>query len=184
MNRREGKISCHTSFGSYRRPAPQLKKGAISQLPDSLTECTEDLATGPDLQTAAAGTAGKSAASLKAAVTAVAVSRPKPPPETPDIKQELKRGSMKERWGVRLVYHLSPDGGLGLAVVKVTSFTAGHRAKIVPGDKLVTVNDWHIGNMEEPQVAANLIRAAGFSVTFGPKKSDIELDKWNLLDDF
>lgn len=69
-----------------------------------------------------------------------------------EMKKELKRGSMKEKWGLSLVYRL--DGSrICLSAKKVSMFSAAAKAGIGVGDTLVTINDWNIEAMDNIQVS-------------------------------
>ena len=166
MNNSTGKISCHTAWGSE-KPVQQLKNALTNKLKDDVTETTYGLNLPTmDLQKAVQRPTAKSEATNKAVATKPNVIKGKPVGQKPEIKLELKRGSMKDKWGVRLVYQPSQQGGLNLAVVKVTNFTASHRAKLLAGDKILTINGWQIDTMDEPQVIYYLIFLFNFFINF------------------
>lgn len=185
LKKSTGKISCCTNFaGGYKKRAPEIKKVPVYQMPDPCTESTGEISSSPQDETAISSTQGKSEASLFASCFNTTINKYIPEPKPVIHKEELKRGSMKDKWGLKLVYQMSQEGGLCLGVLKVKSFTAGHKAKLQTGDHVLTINGWQIHGMDEPQVAANLFRAAGFSVVLRFQKSNLKLDGWDILDDF
>merc|ERR1719245_1536059 len=68
----------------------------------------------------------------------------------PDLKKELKRGSMKEKWGLTLVHRVDKSR-ICLSAKKVSMFSAAAKAGIAVGDTLVTINDWNIEAMDNIQ---------------------------------
>ena len=98
-----------------------------------------------------------------------------------DVKKELKRGSMKEKWGLSLVYRIQ-DSRIELAVQKVSMFSPAAKAGIQTGDTILLINDWNVEAMEQIQAALNIFLAAGFSVNLGWIKSSSCLDDWGTLD--
>ena len=44
----------------------------------------------------------------------------------PDLKKELKRGSMKEKWGLTLIHRTGEGNRIELGVSKVGKFFLGH----------------------------------------------------------
>ena len=190
------RISCPGPPASHRSSSLKLKNALSATLSEEPTEIPSDIPTlpGSGYERATLLTCPKTEASRRVVATRPKVMKdntkaaPAPRPPTvvapPSGKKEMKRGNMKERWGVRLVYVLSLEEGLCVGVVKVTRFTASEKAKIQPGDTIVTINDWTISNMREPTVAANLLSAAGFSVILGMGRSDKDMQNWNLLGDF
>eukprot|EP00092_Neocalanus_flemingeri_P044714 GFUD01049674.1.p1 GENE.GFUD01049674.1~~GFUD01049674.1.p1 ORF type:complete len:226 (+),score=63.80 GFUD01049674.1:105-782(+) len=99
----------------------------------------------------------------------------------PDVVKEMKRGSMKEKWGLSLVYRVE-NGRLELAVNKVAMFSAAAKVGIQPGDIVIQVNDWKIEAMDQNQAALSIFMAAGFSVNLGWLKSDENLEGWGVID--
>ena len=69
-----------------------------------------------------------------------------------EMKKELKRGSMKEKWGLSLVYRLE-GSRICLSAKNVSMFSAAAKAGIGVGDTLVTINDWNIEAMDNIQVS-------------------------------
>ena len=84
--------------------------------------------------------------------------------------KEMKRGSMKDKWGLSLVYRVD-NGRLELAVAKVGIFTAASNV-------VIEINGWKIEAMDNFQAALNVFMAAGFSVNLGWMKSDVSLEGW------
>ena len=63
---------------------------------------------------------------------------------TPDVVKEMRRGSMKERWGLELVYRLLDAVTLEIAVTKVSRPSAAHAAGLSPGHVITVVNQWNV----------------------------------------
>jgi len=101
----------------------------------------------------------------------------------PDVKKELKRGSMKEKWGISLKYNLL-DSRLKIAVSKVSMFSPAAKAGLTPGCVILVINDWQIEAMDQPQVAVGILLAAGFSVNLAWKNDKDEISAWTDLDSF
>ena len=97
------------------------------------------------------------------------------------VKKELKRGSMKEKWGLSLVY-IMEESRIELAVNKVSMFSPAAKAGIQTGDTILLINDWKVEAMDKIQAALNIFLAAGFSVNLGWTKSSNCLDGWGPLD--
>eukprot|EP00092_Neocalanus_flemingeri_P085876 GFUD01108116.1.p1 GENE.GFUD01108116.1~~GFUD01108116.1.p1 ORF type:complete len:237 (+),score=66.17 GFUD01108116.1:151-861(+) len=98
-----------------------------------------------------------------------------------DVVREIKRGSMKEKWGLSLVYRME-DSRIELAVNKVSMFSPAAKAGIQTGDTILLINDWKVEAMEQIQAALNIFLAAGFSVNLGWIKTSNCLDEWGALD--
>jgi len=98
-----------------------------------------------------------------------------------DVKKELKRGSMKEKWGLSLVYRME-DSRIELAVNKVSMFSPAAKAGMKTGDTILLINDWKVEAMDQIQAALNIFLAAGFSVTLGWANSGHCLEGWGPLD--
>ena len=99
----------------------------------------------------------------------------------------LQRSSLREEWGVTLQYSIqvmsngipSSSGGetrdfisdpsrqdqkLLLGVKDIATDSPACRSLKV-GDVITSINDWQVQTIKEPEVAANLLRAAGNFVT-------------------
>merc|ERR1712029_658400 len=75
----------------------------------------------------------------------------------------MQRSSLREDWGVTLQYSIQ-DEKLLVGVKEVLDDSpAGRSLKV--GDVIVGINDWKIQNIKQPEVAANIFRAAGNFVT-------------------
>jgi len=83
-----------------------------------------------------------------------------------EVKTELKRGSMRDKWGLGLTYNIQ-GGRIRLSVVKVSMFSPAAKAGLGVGDTIITINDWNIEAMENIQAVINIFLAAGFSVSLG-----------------
>ena len=99
----------------------------------------------------------------------------------PDVVKDMKRGSMKEKWGLSLVYRVV-DGRLEIAVKKVGMFSAAAKVGIQPGNIVIQINDWKIEAMDQYQAALNIFMAAGYSVNLGWIKSEENLEGWGVID--
>merc|ERR550539_1353384 len=99
-----------------------------------------------------------------------------------EVKKELKRGSMRDKWGLSLIFNI--DGArITLKVKKVSMFSPAAKAGIGVGDSIITINDWNIEAMENIQAVINIFLAAGFSVNLGWSKSVQPPDEnWQSLD--
>ena len=77
---------------------------------------------------------------------------------------ELKRGSMKEKWGLTLVHRTGEGNRIELGVSKVgklvswtflqqfaqvAMFSPAAKAGILPGNTLILINDWKVEAMEQ-----------------------------------
>ena len=85
-----------------------------------------------------------------------------------EVKTELKRGSMRDKWGLGLTYNIQggrirlsgdiTEGRLysklktSSSVVKVSMFSPAAKAGLGVGDTIITINDWNIEAMENIQV--------------------------------
>merc|ERR1712181_59121 len=82
----------------------------------------------------------------------------------PEMMFELKRGSMKEKWGLSIAFREGPGGRVELGVSKVAMFSPAAKAGIEAGNTLVRVNDWKIEAIQKCETTLSLLLAAGFSV--------------------
>jgi len=99
----------------------------------------------------------------------------------PDVKKELKRGSMKEKWGLSLVYRMD-NSRIELAVNKVAMFSPAAKAGMQRGDTILLINDWKVEAMDQIQAVLSIFLAAGFSVNLGWSKSSLCLEGWGVLE--
>jgi len=100
----------------------------------------------------------------------------------PDVRKELKRGSMRDKWGISLVYRSGEGGRLEVAVSKVGMFSPAAKAGLAAGNTLVQINDWKIEAMDHCQTALSVLLAAGFSVHLAWLSSTEALEDWGKLD--
>ena len=70
---------------------------------------------------------------------------------------------MRDEWGVTLQYTISGEKLL-LGRKEVVADSPASRL-LQAGDIIITINDWEIEKISQPEVAANLFRAAGNFVT-------------------
>merc|ERR1711868_362943 len=75
----------------------------------------------------------------------------------------MQRSSLREDWGVTLQYSIQ-DEKLLVGVKEVLDNSPACSSLKV-GDIIVNINDWHIQKIKQPEVAANIFRAAGNFVT-------------------
>ena len=100
----------------------------------------------------------------------------------PDIRKELKRGSMKEKWGLTVVHRVGEGGRVELAIAKVAMFSPAAKAGLLPGNTIVLINDWKVEAMEQAQAALSILLAAGFSVQLAWLATSAALEDWLPLD--
>ena len=104
-----------------------------------------------------------------------------------DIIQEVRRGSMKERWGLDLVYRMHPDTlSLELAVARVTCPSPAHVSGLRPGQVITLVNDWKIEAMQVPEAVQTVLMAGGFFMKLGWLNQTLNqiTDEWKSLGKF
>jgi len=104
---------------------------------------------------------------------------------SPDILKEIKRNSMKEKWGLELVYRLNEETmSLEIMVTKVGFASPCARAGFKAGNILTLVNDWKIEAMQVPESIQTILMAGGFFITLGwldtEKHSEIGSEWQNL----
>lgn len=93
----------------------------------------------------------------------------------------LQRSSLHEDWGVTLQYSIQ-DEKLYLGVKEVLDDSPACRSLRV-GDVIIMINDWKIQNIKQPEIAANLFKAAGNFVTLNIDR-DARCSNWKYLDSF
>jgi len=101
----------------------------------------------------------------------------------PEVRKELKRGSMKEKWGLTLVYILE-NNTLSVGVTKVSMFSPAAKAGVKAGSIINVINDWAIEAMDKPEVAMSILLAAGFSVNLAWRSTKDDISGWKKLDIF
>jgi len=104
-----------------------------------------------------------------------------------DVIQEVRRGSMKERWGLDLVYRMHPDTlSLELAVARVTCPSPAHVSGLRPGHVITLVNDWKIEAMQVPEAVQTVLMAGGFFMKLGWLNQTLLqiTDEWKSLGKF
>ena len=84
----------------------------------------------------------------------------------------MQRSNMRDEWGVTLQYTISGEKLL-LCVKEVVADSPASRL-LQAGDIIITINDWEIEKISQPEVAANLFRAAGNFVT-------LAIDRWGYI---
>merc|ERR1712002_601816 len=97
------------------------------------------------------------------------------------MKEMLVRPNLRIFWGVKLQYK-KESGSLLLSVAGVEP--DGPAAKqLKPGDLITNINDWEICRIGEPEVAANMFRAAGNFVTLDIERENKSGSNWRPLDE-
>eukprot|EP00092_Neocalanus_flemingeri_P011444 GFUD01012333.1.p1 GENE.GFUD01012333.1~~GFUD01012333.1.p1 ORF type:complete len:237 (-),score=72.09 GFUD01012333.1:95-805(-) len=97
-----------------------------------------------------------------------------------DVVKEIKRGSMKEKWGLSLSYRIS-NFSLELVVTKVTKFSPVDKVGMQVGHTITRVNDWKIEAMEQPQAALGILLAGGFTLSLGWLEGTQDWEGWEEL---
>merc|ERR1712243_242007 len=82
--------------------------------------------------------------------------------------------------GVKLEYR-QDHGSLLVAVAGVEPDSPASK-QLKPGDLITNINDWEIGRLSEPEVAANMFRAAGNFVTLDVERETKSGSNWMPLD--
>ena len=75
------------------------------------------------------------------------------------MSMNMQRSSLREEWGVTLQYTIMEDKLL-ICVKEVAADSPASKLLQV-GDIITTINDWQVEKITQPEVAANLFRAAG-----------------------
>ena len=85
-----------------------------------------------------------------------------------DMRLCLQRSSIKDDWGV--IFHQEDQGDrVLLSVSEVVPGTPAYNILEV-GDTIISINDWEVEKIKEPEVAQNLFKAAGNTVSLLIKK--------------
>ena len=121
----------------------------------------------------------RSAASLQAKVVRQVV-QGKAQTRDADVVKEVKRGSMKEKWGVSLSYRIT-NFSLEVVVTKVAKFSPADKVGLQEGNTITRVNDWKIEAMEQPQAALGILLAGGFMLSLGWLAGEQEGEGWAEL---
>ena len=107
----------------------------------------------------------KSNATLKAKVTRPVV-QGKAETREADVIKDIKRGSMKDKWGLNLSYRRS-NYSLELVVTKVAMFSPADKVGLQVGNTITRVNDWKIEAIDHLQAALGILLAGGFIISLG-----------------
>ena len=83
-----------------------------------------------------------------------------------DVIREVKRASMKEKWGLSLAYRVT-NYSLELLVTKVSMHSPVDKVGMKEGNTITMVNDWKVEAMEHPQAALSILLAGGFLLSIG-----------------
>ena len=95
----------------------------------------------------------------------------------PDVVKEIKRGSMKDKWGLSLSYRIT-DLSLELVVTSVAKYSPADKVEIKEGNIITRVNDWKIEAMDHPQAALSILQAGGFFLSVGWLAGTMEGEGW------
>ena len=87
------------------------------------------------------------------------------------MSMNMQRSSLREEWGVTLQYTIMEDKLL-ICVKEVAADSPASKLLQV-GDIINTINDWQVEKITQPEVAANLFRAAGNFVS-------LDITRWEL----
>ena len=168
------KLSCPTQ-----KRLQEIREALEEELSD-ITEVTKDLFN--DQSTCLkCSIQGKSEAVIKAKISKAKIVCEKVKTREPDIVKDIKRGSMKEKWGLSFVYRVD-NGRLELVIKSVSMFSPAAKVGIKAGDILIEINGWKIEAMDHYQAALNLFMAAGFSVNLGWIQSSMACEGWGDID--
>ena len=168
------KLSCPTQ-----KRLQQIREALEEELSD-ITEVTNELLKDKSASPKSS-VQGNSEAVIKAKTSRVKIVCEKVKTREPDIVKEMKRGSMKEKWGLSFVYRVD-NGRLELAIKSVGMFSPAAKVGIKAGDILIEINGWKIEAMDHYQAALNLFLAAGFSVNLGWIKSAMACEGWGVIE--
>jgi hypothetical protein len=94
-----------------------------------------------------------------------------------DVVKEVKRGSMKEKWGLTLSYRIT-NFSLELVVTKVAKFSPADKVGLQEGNTITKVDDWKIEAMEHPQAALSILLSGGFMLSLGWLDGTMEGEGW------
>ena len=84
-----------------------------------------------------------------------------------DIVMEIKRGSMKERWGLDISCRMQENFSLELLVSGVVPHSPVWRAGLRSGHLLTTINSWEVEAIQVVEVVESVLMAGGFFITLG-----------------
>ena len=84
-----------------------------------------------------------------------------------DVVKEVKRGSMRERWGFDVSYRVKEDFSLELLVTGVVPHSPVFRAGLRPGNLIISINNWEVEAMQVVQSVETVLLAGGFFITLG-----------------
>merc|ERR1712192_289155 len=96
------------------------------------------------------------------------------------MKESLQRSSLRDCWGLSLEYR-QDAGGLLVGVSGVEPDSPASTL-LKPGDIITNVNDWEIGRLGQPEVAASIFRAAGNFITLDIERKSKSGANWKPLD--
>ena len=102
-----------------------------------------------------------------------------------DVEKDMKRASMKERWGLGLQYKVC-DYSLCLIVTKVIKGSPANKLGLEPGHRITRINGWEIEAME-PQAALSILMAGGYNIVLGwleEKVTDESSSGWSDMGSF
>ena len=95
----------------------------------------------------------------------------------PDVVKEIKRGSMKETWGLSLSYRIT-NISLELVVTSVAKYSPADKVEMKEGNIITRVNDWKMEAMDHPKAALSILLAGGFFLSVGWLEGTMEGEGW------
>ena len=103
-----------------------------------------------------------------------------------DVIREVRRGSMKEPWGMDISYRVLDNCSLEVLVSRVTPGSPVFREGLRAGQVLTTINNWEIEAMQVVEAVETVLLAGGFFITLGWLESsyDSSYSDWKLLGKF
>ena len=103
-----------------------------------------------------------------------------------DIVMEIKRGSMKERWGLDISFRTQENFSLELLVSGVVPHSPVWRAGLRSGHLLTTINSWEVEAIQVVEVVESVLMAGGFFITLGwlERMEDDLTKNWRSLGQF
>lgn len=103
-----------------------------------------------------------------------------------DIVKEIKRVSMKERWGFDISCRTQENFSLELLVTGVVPHSPVWRAGLRPGHLLTNINSWEVEAIQVVEVVESVLMAGGFFITLGWLETieDDVTKNWRALGQF
>ena len=143
----------------------KLERGVVCVC-EEIYESVDSLSqASPSMSQVSASTHPHSRATLRARLGKVHT-RGRAQTREADVIREVKRASMKEKWGLSLAYRVT-SCSLELLVTKVAMHSPVDKVGMKEGNTITMVNDWKVEAMEHPQAALSILLAGGFLLSIG-----------------